>query len=217
MAKIGILGGAFDPVTKGHVEVAEYVLRHTDLDRIWLMPVPQHPWEKKMAPYSDRLRMIQLTLAYHDPRITWSTYERDRELSGKTWETIRSLQRAKSHKGDIFYWIVGTDEAVGVTYWSHSEWLKEHAKFIVVPRIYHWARSKNGNDPFRFTPWILHPPHINLQDSGVVGKTSSTAARKAIQDGKKGLRRLKRLLSPNVVSYIQTKKLYLNLTTSPNS
>lgn len=37
---VALLGGAFDPITKGHIQVAQFVkkrLKH--LDEVWIMPV----------------------------------------------------------------------------------------------------------------------------------------------------------------------------------
>jgi len=40
--KIGILGGAFDPITKGHIQIAHFVLLNTDIEEIWIVPCYSH-------------------------------------------------------------------------------------------------------------------------------------------------------------------------------
>jgi len=62
--RIGILGGTFDPVHNGHLDVARAASRALALDEIWLMPcrVPPH----RSAPHasaSHRFAMAALATA----------------------------------------------------------------------------------------------------------------------------------------------------------
>ncbi len=196
--RVGILGGAFDPITLGHLDVCEFVLRHTKMDRIWITPCFDHPFSKKMAPYLLRLRMIQLSISHRDPRITWATYERDQKLSGETWKTLQSLGRKKCHKQDSFYWIIGTDEANVIDKWANVDWLKAKAKFIIVPR-----QGCIKVDP---KSWIFKSPNIDLSSKGEVGDTSSTEAREAVK--KWDLRKLKKLVPNDIIGYIKTQEMY---------
>ena len=36
--KIGLFGGSFDPIHKGHIAVAEYMLDYLQLDKIFFIP-----------------------------------------------------------------------------------------------------------------------------------------------------------------------------------
>lgn len=36
--KIGILGGSFDPIHKGHLSIGEAAYRDFDLDEVWFIP-----------------------------------------------------------------------------------------------------------------------------------------------------------------------------------
>src|SRR4051812_6096446 len=40
--RVALLGGAFDPVHRGHLEVAAEVLRLGEVDEVWLMPCYEH-------------------------------------------------------------------------------------------------------------------------------------------------------------------------------
>src|SRR5262249_49056384 len=40
--KVALLGGAFDPIHRGHIEVAAEVLRLDGVDEVWLMPCYEH-------------------------------------------------------------------------------------------------------------------------------------------------------------------------------
>ena len=57
--KIGILGGSFDPPHKGHIIIANRLLKLRQFDQIWLMPCYHHPFNKKLSPSQTRLEMIK--------------------------------------------------------------------------------------------------------------------------------------------------------------
>ena len=40
---VGIFGGSFNPVHKGHIALAQYLLEHSSLDEIWLTLSPLNP------------------------------------------------------------------------------------------------------------------------------------------------------------------------------
>ena len=46
--KIGIMGGTFDPVHNGHLELAETARRQFALDEIWFLPNGNPPHKKLM-------------------------------------------------------------------------------------------------------------------------------------------------------------------------
>ncbi|MHB8456977.1 MAG: nicotinate-nicotinamide nucleotide adenylyltransferase, partial [Acidimicrobiales bacterium] len=60
-ARIGILGGTFDPVHVGHLIAAVNVRHELDLDRVLLM-VANQPWQKvgtrPVTPAADRLALV---------------------------------------------------------------------------------------------------------------------------------------------------------------
>ena len=63
--KIGILGGTFDPIHLGHVEVAKQTLAELDIDRILFIPTGT-PWMKAGSQITEglhRRKMVQLSIA----------------------------------------------------------------------------------------------------------------------------------------------------------
>ncbi len=50
--KIGILGGSFDPIHKGHLSIGEAAYRDFDLDEVWFIPAGHSPNkdENQMTP-----------------------------------------------------------------------------------------------------------------------------------------------------------------------
>ena len=46
MTETGIYGGSFNPIHRGHVELAERLCRDEGLDELWFMVSPQNPFKK---------------------------------------------------------------------------------------------------------------------------------------------------------------------------
>ena len=45
--KVGILGGSFNPIHKGHIALARRLLVEANLDEVWLMVSPQNPLKRQ--------------------------------------------------------------------------------------------------------------------------------------------------------------------------
>ena len=62
--EIGILGGSFDPVHRGHVSVAKSALVNCGLDEVWMMVSPENPLKKGKlkTSESERLDMVKIAI-----------------------------------------------------------------------------------------------------------------------------------------------------------
>lgn len=58
--KVTIFGAAFDPPHLGHQKIALSLLEQGLAESVWLLPVKDHAFGKKLAPVSDRLVMVEL-------------------------------------------------------------------------------------------------------------------------------------------------------------
>ena len=62
---IGILGGTFDPIHRGHLALAQAAQAAFSLNKIYVIPanLPPHKQEHALAPYLDRYAMVALACA----------------------------------------------------------------------------------------------------------------------------------------------------------
>ena len=68
MKKIGLLGGTFDPIHKGHLIIAEYLYDELGLDEIWFIPTKLHALKENEGISSPDIRRIMLELAISSNR-----------------------------------------------------------------------------------------------------------------------------------------------------
>lgn len=106
--KIGVFGGTFNPVHRGHVRLAERFFAQLGLERLYIIPTksPPHKPPNGLAEGADRLAMCRL--AFEDkPGFTVSDLELRREGESYTLLTVKQL--LKQHGDAQLYLITGGD------------------------------------------------------------------------------------------------------------
>lgn len=133
MSRIGILGGTFNPIHNGHIQMAKYSHDAAKLDKVILMPtfVPPHKESTNLVSCEHRLNMCRLA-CLNLPYAEVSDFEI--KLEGKSY-TYRTLELLKSHnKNDEFFFIVGADMFLSMQNWKNPEIIFELATVIAIPR-----------------------------------------------------------------------------------
>lgn len=119
--KIGIMGGTFDPIHKGHLMLGEYAYHQFQLDQVWFMPNGRPPHKSAgivTADASDRLEMTRLAIE-NTPYFRLCAYEAERSQVSYSWETMAHFHAR--HPEDEFYFIIGADSLFTIESWAHPE------------------------------------------------------------------------------------------------
>lgn len=115
-ARVGLLGGSFDPPHMGHVQLSREALKRFGLDRVvWLVspgnPLKPHP----PAPLDERVAVAEAILGGH-PAISVSDIE-DRLGTRYTAETLAALTGLCPRVR--FTWLMGADNLVQFHRWDN--------------------------------------------------------------------------------------------------
>lgn len=135
MARIGVLGGTFDPIHKGHLMIGRYAYEEYGLDEIWFMPsgIPPHKKDHTITETKERCEMVRLAIADF-PYFKLSEFEVNREGNTYTAETLRLLkQEFPQHH---FYFIIGADSLFQLETWYHPELVMSQTTLLVAGRDY---------------------------------------------------------------------------------
>src|SRR6202165_5449247 len=144
--KIGLFGGTFDPIHRGHMALARAALERCHLNRIYFVPasVPPHKPQQALSPFAHRYAMLALATAQERAFIP-SLLEAPDELasgaSGRgrppkpnyTIDTIRRLKQSLK-KSDSLLLLMGIDAFADIAQWHHAEALFRECEFVVASR-----------------------------------------------------------------------------------
>ena len=114
--KVGVFGGSFDPIHRGHVEPVEAARRALGLDRVLFLPTarPPHKPDRRFAPALARYAMAELALLEREG-LEVSTLELTGERPAYTVETLERLQ--VESPGDELWLLVGSDSLAQLHTW----------------------------------------------------------------------------------------------------
>jgi nicotinate-nucleotide adenylyltransferase len=204
--KVAILGGAFNPITKGHIQLAQFVLNTSgEFDEVWLMPAYHHMYNKEMESAEDRLKMCELATRI-DGRIKVFDYEIKHQLAGETFNLFKRLrQEEELNKKYNFSMIIGIDNANKFDKWVNYTELERMVRFVVVPR--------KGYERDEKVDWYLQKPHIFLNKESEIIEVSSTLVREKLDEFyvnhmSGDITSLYPYINMEVLEYIIARKLY---------
>ena len=133
MARIGILGGSFNPPHLAHLVCASEAAAQLSLDRVLLTPVatPPHKEAEQDPGPQVRLELCRLAIA-GDERLAVCDLEIQRGGPSYTVDTLRELH-ARTPEDDLTF-IVGGDIALGLPSWHEPEAVLGLARLAVAER-----------------------------------------------------------------------------------
>ena len=130
--RLALFGGTFDPIHKGHLEIARRAVRHFRLDRVWFIPAyhPPHKTGVTTAGYEDRVRMAELACRRR-ARFEVSRLEEGTERS----YSIDTIERvARLHPHDELYFLIGADAFAELRTWRRWRDVARSIRFLVMSR-----------------------------------------------------------------------------------
>lgn len=130
--RLGILGGAFDPIHCGHLALATHCLDVYALDAVYFIPT-KTPMLKEacVAKPWQRAAMIALAIIQHK-HFYLDTRELTRDSPSYALLTLQSLQETDSNAE--LMWILGEDAFSDFTQWYHWQDIALLCDLLVVPR-----------------------------------------------------------------------------------
>jgi nicotinate-nucleotide adenylyltransferase len=132
MARIGLLGGTFDPIHRGHLEAAAAALDCARLDEVLLVPAgkPPHKRGARASP-EDRLEMCRLAAEGRPGLEVWDWETRHRGPS-YTIDTLRAFREQRP--ADEPFLVLGWDAARDLRSWRKPDEVLGLAGLVVVAR-----------------------------------------------------------------------------------
>lgn len=204
MARIGIMGGTFNPIHNGHLKLAKQAYEECQLDTILFMPNKKPAYKTIEGNITDEQRIHMIHCAIDSiPHFQFSSIELERTDTEYTYtaDTLQQLQN--SNPENDYFFIMGEDSLFHFEEWYKPDTICRLCTLIVASRV---------DDSFDKTASIkqkceelnmqLHA-RIHLLQMPVI-PISSHEIRDAIQNGQM----LLNTLPEEVEKYIKKEQLY---------
>jgi len=132
--KIAIVGGTFDPIHKGHLQVISEVAKR--FEKVIVIPTG-NPWLKDHTPIASgeqRVAMTQIAVNSLglDEKVQVSAIEVKRPGPSYAIDTVNEL--SKIYPGSKFTLVLGSDAASNLNKWHRSDELQKLVELLVVKR-----------------------------------------------------------------------------------
>lgn len=167
--KIGILGGSFDPIHNGHLNMAIKSHEQYNLDEVWLIPNGNAPHKDsdQMADAKHRLAMCQL-VAEEYPFLKTCDIEITSEEYSYTYITVTKLQ--EKYPEHEFYFIMGADSLDYFEKWRKPEIIASVCTILVINRDEFSetdmaVKIRRINDIFPADIRIVHCPKVDVSST----------------------------------------------------
>jgi nicotinate-nucleotide adenylyltransferase len=208
-SRLGIFGGAFDPVHQGHIQAARFALETLDLDAVQMIPcnVPNHK-ESLSASAAHRMEMLKLALR-DEPSITPDDCEIRRGGISFASDTVSAFAESGCWQHRIF--VMGMDAFNGLPCWHNWQGFLDSCHILVLGRSGQDVDELVAAELDLERRQVAEPHELFEQSVGKVHlarlfdvELSSTQVRSLL--GKDG--HVSGLLNSSVINYIEEHSLY---------
>jgi len=212
-APIGLLGGSFDPIHNGHLQLGRDALKQLPLQEVRFIPAAQ-PWQKARITAAEyRARMVQLAIA-GEPRFALDMHEIERGGVSYTIDTLHALRSALPDHPLVL--IMGTDQFARLDTWR--DWREVvNLAHIAVARRGAAALAPSANVHCLLDARRSKPSALTSSRGGSIVEfamtpvdVSATEVRRLLRESESAekAQRLSAMVPAVVLDYIDSHRLY---------
>ncbi len=180
MRKIGLFGGAFNPIHIGHIKMAEAAQREYKLSHVYFIPcgIPPHKPKKEILPAQARCELVKKAIRGNK---SFSVLDIEIKKKKKTYtlNTVKEIRETMlsasgTHSGaSLIYFLIGQDEFEKLHTWYKANELAKLVKFLVFPRVRDGASKAEKIKPpsVENLNWsLVHAKPVNISSTEIRNK-----------------------------------------------
>ena len=212
--RVGILGGTFDPIHCGHLDVGAAAHAALDLTEVLVLPsyIPPHRPQTAASSYH-RFAMVAMAIA---GRRGWRALDLELREPARSYtsDTLRRFHGEGFSAAELFF-IIGADAFADIATWKDYPGLLDLAHFAVVSR----PRGAVADLPARLPSLAsrMHTPNASARASRrtlifLIDRPTSDVSSTAIRQAKARGESIAGLVTPDVQQHIEQHALYQQTT-----
>lgn len=196
--KIGIFGGAFNPVHNGHVHLLNNYLDTLSLDKVLLIPTANPPHKNSDGLISGEHRINMLNLAFSND-YRFDVLDIEFKLEGKSYTYNTLIELKKLYPDDEFYLIIGSDQFFYFHNWYRAEDILNMVTVVTA--------SREDNEYNEMLVYKESNPNMKnaIISSVEAVKVSSSQIREMLKNDEN----ISQLVPDSVNEYIRKNNLYV--------
>ena len=199
MSRIGFYGGAFNPPTEAHIELAKISINEFKLDKIVFVPVNDLYKKAGMVSALHRVNMLKL-ICEKEKNLEVSDIELRNNVNYQAIDIFRKIE--KEYNNDEIFFIMGADNLEKIPKWKDFQSLISNYKYIILDRNEIRAEKIiEGNETLR-----KHKENFYIVKNMAYKDYSSTSIRNKLEEEE-----IINGLDKDVYAYIKENKLYKSL------
>ena len=197
--KYGILGGTFNPIHNGHINIGLKIYETLKLHKVFFMPnkIPPHKNSENILDEKIRLHMIKEAIKPYE-FFSIEKCELERNEISYTFESLTYLKTLyKNHK---LFFIIGSDSFLNFDKWKNIEIIFKYSNLVVYLRkdcdktkILHI--KKNYEKVYNCNIYLIFDDIINISSTEIRNKVINEES-------------IENLVPKSVYEYITLKNLY---------
>ena len=201
---VGVLGGSFNPIHKGHMEIAKKAHEQFNIPKLLLMPTANNYYKDSsdLLDGNTRLKMVELAIEDFNKEISSNPYlyssSLDIDRGGMTYTADTIADLVKSY--NKIYFILGSDSLSYLHTWKRIDFILSHATILYAKRDSETPKEIKEAIAFLEKEYKADIEPVIIENQPF----SSSLIRRYISEG----RDCSNYVSESVLNYINENKLY---------
>lgn len=208
--KIGYFFGTFNPIHNGHLTIANYIVEHTDIDKVIFVVSPNSPFKEHkddLLDFEYRCNLINEAIENKD-KLGYSSIEstlidKNKEDKCYTFDTLCELKRIYSDISEIVL-ILGEDNFANIENFLNHNSILKNFEIYVCPRTEKLIKYDFKVAEFKEFGKIKG---VNFLNSMPINTVSSTFIRNEVKN--KHINTISSLLPRKVFEIIKNNNYYV--------
>lgn len=184
-----IYGGAFNPPTIAHLEIGKFIRKKFPSKRLVYLPTNDYYNKDLLAPFENRIEMLNLLIKHLDENVSISDYEFNNDSYKGTYYTLKHFNHP--------YFVIGADSLKTLSTWINGKLLIKENRFIVFPR-----------DGFDVNDIIESDENLKSNKDNFIIISDNEFEKSDISSSEYRYNKNKNVLLEEIIEYIKEKGLY---------